>query len=90
MPPSRAAFLRLSFLDSVASKQRWEGSTRTFASLLKTMVAKDVIAYASFIGRRAARPQIVVLLPQVCCPENPERVFRALTPTLPCDDRKKS
>ncbi|GAA5974908.1 hypothetical protein JCM5350_004498 [Sporobolomyces pararoseus] len=45
-------------------EDRWEGSTRTFASLLKSMVKKDVIAYASFIGRRAARPQIVVLLPQ--------------------------
>ncbi|GAA5914205.1 uncharacterized protein JCM6883_000775 [Sporobolomyces salmoneus] len=45
-------------------EDRWEGSTRTFASLLKSMIEKDVIAYASFIGRRAARPQIVVLLPQ--------------------------
>ncbi|GAA6015830.1 hypothetical protein JCM11491_007201 [Sporobolomyces phaffii] len=45
-------------------EDRWEGSTRTFASLLKSMVKKDVVAYASFIGRRAARPQIVLLLPQ--------------------------
>lgn len=29
------------------------------------MVKKDVIAYGAFIGRRAARPQIVILLPQV-------------------------
>ncbi|GAA5936364.1 uncharacterized protein JCM15063_001867 [Sporobolomyces koalae] len=45
-------------------EERFEGSTRTFAALLKSMVKKDLIAICSFIGRRAARPQIVVLLPQ--------------------------
>ncbi|GAA5853409.1 hypothetical protein JCM5353_004719 [Sporobolomyces roseus] len=45
-------------------EERWEGSTRTFAALLKSMVKKKLIAYGAFIGRRAGRPQIVILLPQ--------------------------
>ncbi|GAA6064690.1 hypothetical protein JCM10212_002408 [Sporobolomyces blumeae] len=45
-------------------EERWEGSTRTFASLLKSMVKKQVIGYGAFIGRRAAKPQVVVLIPQ--------------------------
>ncbi|TNY22223.1 SPOC like C-terminal domain-containing protein [Rhodotorula diobovata] len=45
-------------------EDRYSGSTRTFASLLKTMVKKDVVGYASFIPRTTSKPQVVLLLPQ--------------------------
>ncbi|GAA5875181.1 hypothetical protein JCM1840_007274 [Sporobolomyces johnsonii] len=45
-------------------EERYEGSIRTFASLLKSMIKKDVIGYASFIARTISRPQVVILLPQ--------------------------
>ncbi|BGP41099.1 ATP-dependent DNA helicase II subunit 1 [Rhodotorula kratochvilovae] len=45
-------------------EERYSGSTRTFASLLKTMIKKDVIGYASFIPRTISKPQVVILLPQ--------------------------
>ncbi|GAA5847451.1 hypothetical protein JCM9279_000488 [Rhodotorula babjevae] len=45
-------------------EERYSGSTRTFASLLKTMVSKDVVGYASFIPRTTSKPQVVLLLPQ--------------------------
>ncbi|GAA6056456.1 hypothetical protein JCM3770_007477 [Rhodotorula araucariae] len=45
-------------------EERYSGSTRTFASLLKTMLKKDVIGYASFIPRTISKPQVVILLPQ--------------------------
>ncbi|GAA5955966.1 hypothetical protein JCM21900_002633 [Sporobolomyces salmonicolor] len=45
-------------------EERYEGSIRTFASLLKSMLKKDVIGYASLIARTISRPQVVILLPQ--------------------------
>ncbi|BGP33089.1 ATP-dependent DNA helicase II subunit 1 [Rhodotorula toruloides] len=45
-------------------EDRYSGSTRTFASLLKTMIKKDVIGYASFIPRTISRPQVVILIAQ--------------------------
>ncbi|CEQ43197.1 SPOSA6832_05100, partial [Sporobolomyces salmonicolor] len=52
-------------------EERYEGSIRTFASLLKSMLKKDVIGYASLIARTISRPQVVILLPQVCLQRSP-------------------
>jgi len=60
----------------LARPQRYSGSTRTFASLLKTMVSKDVVGYASFIPRTTSKPQVVLLLPQV-------RLSRPLSDNFP-------
>ncbi|GAA5993494.1 hypothetical protein JCM11641_000840 [Rhodosporidiobolus odoratus] len=45
-------------------EDRYSGSTRTFASLLKTMLKKDVVGLASFVPRTTGKPQVVVLIPQ--------------------------
>ncbi|GJN91425.1 hypothetical protein Rhopal_004446-T1 [Rhodotorula paludigena] len=45
-------------------EERYSGSTRAFASLLKSMVKKDVVGFASFIARTISKPQVVLLLPQ--------------------------
>ncbi|KAM0754970.1 Ku DNA-binding complex, Ku70 subunit [Meredithblackwellia eburnea MCA 4105] len=46
------------------NEDMYSGSTRTFASLLQTMVDKKKIAIASFLPRVSARPQMVILFPQ--------------------------
>ncbi|GAA5867392.1 hypothetical protein JCM8547_003331 [Rhodosporidiobolus lusitaniae] len=45
-------------------EDRYSGSTRTFASLLKLMIKKNVIGYASMVARTSSKPQVVVLIPQ--------------------------
>ncbi|GAA6040072.1 hypothetical protein JCM8097_004767 [Rhodosporidiobolus ruineniae] len=45
-------------------EDRYSGSTRTFAALLKSMLKKEVVAYASFIARTSSKPQVVILVPQ--------------------------
>ncbi|POY71002.1 ATP-dependent DNA helicase 2 subunit 1 [Rhodotorula taiwanensis] len=45
-------------------EERYSGSTRTFAALLKSMLKKEVVGFASFLPRTNARPQVVLLLPQ--------------------------
>ncbi|GAA5885791.1 hypothetical protein JCM3774_005207, partial [Rhodotorula dairenensis] len=45
-------------------EERYTGSTRTFAALLKSMLKKDVVGFASFLARSNSRPQVVLLLPQ--------------------------
>ncbi|GAA5988311.1 hypothetical protein JCM10908_002158 [Rhodotorula pacifica] len=45
-------------------EERYTGSTRTFAALLKSMLKKEVVGFASFLARSNSRPQVVLLLPQ--------------------------
>ncbi|GAA5919379.1 hypothetical protein JCM6882_004543 [Rhodosporidiobolus microsporus] len=45
-------------------EERYSGSTRTFAALLRSMLKKDVIGYASFVARTSGKPQVVILIPQ--------------------------
>ncbi|GAA5824381.1 hypothetical protein JCM11251_000398 [Rhodosporidiobolus azoricus] len=45
-------------------EERYSGSTRTFAALLRSMIKKDVIGFASFVARTSSKPQVVLLIPQ--------------------------
>lgn len=54
------------FSEPFGLPQRYTGSTRTFAALLQSMLKKEVVGFASFLARSNSRPQVVLLLPQVC------------------------
>ncbi|GAA6005858.1 hypothetical protein JCM10207_007252 [Rhodosporidiobolus poonsookiae] len=45
-------------------EERYTGSTRTFTALLRSMLKKDLVGYASFLARATGKPQVVLLLPQ--------------------------
>ncbi|KAL8286530.1 hypothetical protein RQP46_004547 [Phenoliferia psychrophenolica] len=46
------------------NEETYSGSTRTFASLLQTMLDKDKIGFGVLLPRVSSKPQMVVLIPQ--------------------------
>lgn len=49
----------------VPNEEAYTGSTRTFAALCHSMLEKNVVGYGVLVPRNNAKPQIVVMIPQV-------------------------
>lgn len=62
----RLSVVFLVYLLLIRRMQRYIGSTRTFAALLRSLLDKDKIGIARCVYRKGNSPSICALVPQVC------------------------